>query len=280
MLNACTEALSANSCKKVFIPNSASAMVTLMMHRRYTGVLSADLHAMPMPTNQPLNETDLDRLEVLLDAPIFANEGPLLDELQAMLCAIASGPAVVMPSEWLPAVLGDSVAYESEAQANEVLSLVMALYNDIATSLAEDGEISPILYPVAENSEELDFAAWADAYIYGSQVGGADWYGAAGAHAEDLSDLLEPFFLLNGSLREDAEKHKERWLTPSEEQLAVSRAQDALPELVSDIYRFWQALAPVQSQRRETAKVGRNEACPCGSGKKYKQCCGSPEKLH
>jgi SEC-C motif-containing protein len=24
---------------------------------------------------------------------------------------------------------------------------------------------------------------------------------------------------------------------------------------------------------RETAKVGRNDKCPCGSGKKYKQCC-------
>ncbi len=30
-------------------------------------------------------------------------------------------------------------------------------------------------------------------------------------------------------------------------------------------------LAPV---RRETPKVGRNEPCPCGSGKKYKNCCG------
>jgi SEC-C motif-containing protein len=26
---------------------------------------------------------------------------------------------------------------------------------------------------------------------------------------------------------------------------------------------------------RETAKVGRNDACPCGSGKKYKKCCGA-----
>ena len=23
-----------------------------------------------------------------------------------------------------------------------------------------------------------------------------------------------------------------------------------------------------------SAKVGRNDPCPCGSGKKYKQCCG------
>jgi uncharacterized protein YecA (UPF0149 family) len=26
--------------------------------------------------------------------------------------------------------------------------------------------------------------------------------------------------------------------------------------------------------RREGKKIGRNEPCPCGSGKKYKKCCG------
>jgi uncharacterized protein YecA (UPF0149 family) len=26
---------------------------------------------------------------------------------------------------------------------------------------------------------------------------------------------------------------------------------------------------------REHPKVGRNETCPCGSGKKYKKCCGA-----
>ena len=35
---------------------------------------------------------------------------------------------------------------------------------------------------------------------------------------------------------------------------------------------------PERPQRREplrkTSKVGRNEPCPCGSGKKYKHCCG------
>ena len=34
--------------------------------------------------------------------------------------------------------------------------------------------------------------------------------------------------------------------------------------------------APVKKQpvRREEKKVGRNDPCPCGSGKKYKKCCG------
>ena len=29
-----------------------------------------------------------------------------------------------------------------------------------------------------------------------------------------------------------------------------------------------------ETVRRETPKVGRNDPCPCGSGKKYKHCCG------
>ena len=33
--------------------------------------------------------------------------------------------------------------------------------------------------------------------------------------------------------------------------------------------------APVAPAKRETAKVGRNDLCPCGSGKKYKKCHGS-----
>ena len=34
--------------------------------------------------------------------------------------------------------------------------------------------------------------------------------------------------------------------------------------------------APKQSPIKNESKVGPNEPCPCGSGKKYKKCCGSP----
>ncbi len=35
--------------------------------------------------------------------------------------------------------------------------------------------------------------------------------------------------------------------------------------------------APRRPKKRETPKVGRNDPCPCGSGKKYKKCCGRGE---
>ena len=31
---------------------------------------------------------------------------------------------------------------------------------------------------------------------------------------------------------------------------------------------------------RRPPKVGRNERCPCGSGKKYKKCCGRVGLIH
>jgi uncharacterized protein len=51
---------------------------------------------------------------------------------------------------------------------------------------------------------------------------------------------------------------------------------------VMRIYRYFQqrkftAAHPVgdsPTYRRFTTKVGRNEPCPCGSGRKFKQCCG------
>jgi preprotein translocase subunit SecA len=35
-----------------------------------------------------------------------------------------------------------------------------------------------------------------------------------------------------------------------------------------------EAAGKVKTIVREVAKVGRNDPCPCGSGKKYKKCCG------
>lgn len=41
------------------------------------------------------------------------------------------------------------------------------------------------------------------------------------------------------------------------------------PEDISDVERLLAPPAPVAHQ----PKVGRNEPCPCGSGKKFKKCC-------
>ncbi len=42
------------------------------------------------------------------------------------------------------------------------------------------------------------------------------------------------------------------------------------PEDITDL----EALQNPTKTRRVENKIGRNEPCPCGSGKKYKKCCG------
>ncbi len=45
-------------------------------------------------------------------------------------------------------------------------------------------------------------------------------------------------------------------------------------ELGRWVYAGQEEAAPT-TVRREGPKIGRNDPCPCGSGKKYKKCCGS-----
>jgi len=45
------------------------------------------------------------------------------------------------------------------------------------------------------------------------------------------------------------------------------------PDKPEDIKALEVLLNPVKTKIAEK-KVGRNESCPCGSGKKYKKCCG------
>ena len=225
----------------------------------------------------PLTDADLDRLEELLEADVFNGEAMRLDEIQAVLCAVVSGPEPVLPAVWLPEVLGEGLAAEATEVA-ETVELLMRLNNDIAGALLADQTVSPILYPTDERCETYDYAAWADSYVFGAGLAG-DWYELAGKRADDLSELLEPLFMLNGMLREDAENSGERWFSPAEEARLVADIEENLPVIVQTLYNFWRNRRG-GSMQREEAKIGRNDPCPCGSGKKYKQCCGSPDKLN
>jgi uncharacterized protein YecA (UPF0149 family) len=41
-------------------------------------------------------------------------------------------------------------------------------------------------------------------------------------------------------------------------------------------YRRPPATSDRPDHRKTPIEIGRNDPCPCGSGKKYKQCCGRP----
>ena len=226
--------------------------------------------------HQALSETELDELESLLDSEALAGEAMGLDQLQAFLCAVSSAPQAVPRELWLPEALGQ-VEGEAGARARD---LALRLQVQIADDLAQGEGVAPLLYPLEEDGDELDYGTWVDAYLFGTGLGEQPWQEAAGEHWEDLAELMEVFFLLNGSLKEDVLAAGEAWVSPREEARWVQESREALPELVHSVYDFWEARRNIPAPiRREGPKVGRNDPCPCGSGRKYKQCCGK-ETLH
>lgn len=57
------------------------------------------------------------------------------------------------------------------------------------------------------------------------------------------------------------------WLAALAEDVAEDVAYDAIPAAIISIHAHWHP--------PKGAKVGRNDPCTCGSGKKYKKCCGA-----
>ncbi|MGY8718810.1 MAG: SEC-C metal-binding domain-containing protein [Verrucomicrobiia bacterium] len=45
-------------------------------------------------------------------------------------------------------------------------------------------------------------------------------------------------------------------------------------ELIDGNWIFSKTLREGPAPAKAAPKIGRNDPCPCGSGKKYKKCCG------
>ncbi len=82
---------------------------------------------------------------------------------------------------------------------------------------------------------------------------------------EQLPELMEQFV---GFLAEAAGVARE-W----EWRSAIANARGAYEQALANPSRSRLAAPRREPDRRPAAKVGRNDPCPCGSGKKYKRCC-------
>ena len=224
--------------------------------------------------DRPLEAAELDRLEQLLVSKIFHEEAMPLDMLQGLLCAVGSAPNLIPPSSWLSVALGDNPAYETAEQAKEILDLVMRFYGQTVQEL-DDGRGST-LYVFPDEEGEDDLATWCEGYLEGVVLSETDWYERG--EPEEVEELLFPFMLLSGRIREAAEEAGDSVPSLEEEREMQREAAGSMGDSVMAIYSYWLdkriSHAPI---RRDGPKVGRNDPCPCGSGKKYKSCHGSSD---
>ena len=233
-----------------------------------------------------LADDQLDRLEELLSDPALP-EAMRLDEIQGYLCAALSGPQPIAEEEWLADVLGDETLLETGI-GREAAELLRRFATVLEEELAA-GEPPVLLLYGKEDDENgpSDYVPWCQAYLAGVDAAEEDWFEYLG-ETEDgevdedsgdeisyLDERLFPMMVLTGEAEAAATEHGEDWPGGEERDQIINDCEEDLAQAVTDIYRFWQAKRGSGTIRREEPKVGRNDPCPCGSGKKFKQCCGA-----
>ena len=227
-----------------------------------------------IPPNQvtPLSADELEELEGLLASDIFRGESMQLDELQGLFFAVASSPEPIVPSHWMPEALGETPQFRDTEQAQHVMELVMRFYNQsVRDAATKDFEL--ILYRT--ETDELDYAAWCGGYLTGMDLAETDWYEAG--DPEEVGELLFPLLVLADALPEE----EKRTVKPAEWRRLVRSCEESLADTLVQIHDYWKVVRePPPTVRRDAPKVGRNDPCPCGSGKKFKQCCGAAGTLH
>lgn len=77
-----------------------------------------------------------------------------------------------------------------------------------------------------------------------------------------------------GAGKELQEEEGEPPMDPAFEEKILAELRDSLADEVIANRRYWFERSIPEPVRRPSPKVGRNEPCPCGSGKKFKNCCG------
>jgi len=229
----------------------------------------------------PLSEAEFDELDNFLLYEVDTEEGMTIDMMDGFLHAIAIGPTSVHPTKWLPKVWGTEEMMppmESLEHLNHVLDLVMRHYNGIIAGFeANPREIVPVWSTRTYRGKEYDDAeSWAYGFALGVKMCRSDWLPML-ATSEGRS-WYRPIGLLGeddfGSDQDELTK------TPAKRQKLALQ----IPEALMAMHAYWlplrQAVYERDVAKSMRTKVGRNEPCPCGSGKKFKKCCGSAAELH
>jgi uncharacterized protein len=258
------------------------------------------------PTDHRMNTTtgllaeDFDRLDQILDAlRVQHDETPQWEFCEGFLAAMVCCRQTLSVDEWLPVLLGleDGARFASEAERAEFMQLWQKREAAVRLSLdtpvealdddrAYDPQVLDVRGAIAslppEEQGEIEggdipsFAqVWALGFMYFIESWPAQWEPprdkeTARRHDQALQaivaltedDTAEPVL---SALGDDA--------PPSVSEQRLNAYGQAL-WAVYDLREIWRQIGPRVQQVFRSQTPARNDPCSCGSGLKFKKCCG------
>lgn len=148
---------------------------------------------------QPLSNEELEKLATFI-AGCGAGRAMNVEELDGFFCALVMGPGLIMPSEYLPIVLGGGdgagPSFVSLEEANTIIQLVMRHWNTIATAVERGKLYLPVMLEAASGS--LRGQRWASGFMRGVALRRSSWAGLV--DDENESGSLFAIALLGGDV--------------------------------------------------------------------------------
>jgi uncharacterized protein len=213
-----------------------------------------------------------------LDEELLAlgEETMLLEELDGFIAGLLVCPELIKPGDWLPIVWNRDRAdqqpvFEDLDHVNRVLGLVMEHYNDVARTLMENPDRYSPLFAIDKRNDDVLWELWIEGFEKAVALRPAAWKAFLDADGDTVA-AMSGMLMLAAIARGDEEV--------KDHDTASATAPDRIADWVVNLNEWRLAnYQPMQSIDRRGGsasrkKVGRNDPCPCGSGKKYKKCCG------
>ena len=200
-----------------------------------------------------------------------------MEALDGFLTALVVCPDLIMPSEYLPIILtgrteDDDLVFESVEEARRFHDVLARHWNEISRAF-HDGEI-PVLRIAHKGDEFVGGGAWANGFLTGTLLRHGMWKDIA--NDEERGGPFIPIWAL--AYEHDVDPS----MRPYEHPISPELREKLIVGVVAGLRQLY-VMFREDRKARDTEnpfshssrfKAGRNDPCPCGSGKKFKACCG------
>jgi uncharacterized protein len=225
-----------------------------------------------------LTDSEVNELEDFFLSDDLPEGTMTLETIDGFLTALVLGRVFYFPVSWVPLVWdftggGKEPKFESVQQAKRIMEMLMKMMSSIDVLLTKHPHSYmplPDIYAYESDEERVSsLKLWATGFLIGVSLNEAEWEPVFSD--ETATTLFSVIHALSVSPDDSVQLSKKMF----------REFWERVPDCVRGIKVF---LSMSRQGERDsvnemeiasgTSRTGRNEPCQCGSGKKFKKCCG------